>query len=408
MHGGVHGFSPNNTVRRNNVPESENHMKLLHEYRVAQQRLISVKAEDRPWAAIEKVWDAYADCSAAQRRTLLKRLTLGQRAFVALNGLEAEVNNGGIHQFFWNSTGELAEEALAGLQRIGAGGHERLLRKALRLFGNASILRSRRRRQKVLREISEERMEKLFDEPFFELEQRKNTQLDTFRRAYFKKHNEEFVLPEGQEEEQPKPLAAKQEYRVKATRTIKLAGEKFQWALVKNLWHIYWQELKAGQEEFRAFLPALSKGQRAVAVLLILKNGRNCGGLHHFFRYQAGADVLVAEASSALKLLQADRHDEVFAQAIRIAGNLPDLNRTVAEQSRLLDKAKEEGDATSIDAARKAFRAAYDAREKRADEIYESLESVDQRLGDLLASKEHDLDNKVEVYVRTHTEEFFV
>jgi hypothetical protein len=383
-------------------------MMLLKEYRVSERRLMAVKEQERPWAAMERTWDTYADCSATQRRTLLKRLTSGQRAFMALNGLEAEVNNGGIHQFFWNSTGDLAGEVLAGLKLIGAHRHLRLFQKAIELFREPAILRSRRCRQKVLREISIKEIGTLFDEPFFALERRKDTQLASFRQVYLENHREEFVLPQGQEEERPQRLASRKEYRVRRGKADKLSGEKLQWALVKNLWELYCQALNGGVKDFHAFLPSLSKGQRAVAALLLLKNNLKMTGLHGFFGCQAGADILVPETKMALTLVSPKAHGEAFDAAVKIAGNLPDLNRLVEEQSRLVARAEEAADATAIAAARKSFRHAYDIREERSEDIYESLELANDRFETLVTSGKPSLDDHIEAYVRAHPGEFLV
>jgi hypothetical protein len=51
--------------------------------------------------------------------------------------LENEVANGGFNQYFWNSSGQFAEEAVEGLKRIGAPKHSALLLTAMeRLLAN--------------------------------------------------------------------------------------------------------------------------------------------------------------------------------------------------------------------------------------------------------------------------------
>ncbi len=51
--------------------------------------------------------------------------------------VEAEVNNGGFNQYFWNPSGEFQNEALAGYKLIGALEHGKLLAEAMR--GNQEI-----------------------------------------------------------------------------------------------------------------------------------------------------------------------------------------------------------------------------------------------------------------------------
>ncbi len=48
--------------------------------------------------------------------------------------VEAEVANGGFNQYFWNSSGRLAEEAVAGFELIGAPGYVALMRRAIDTF----------------------------------------------------------------------------------------------------------------------------------------------------------------------------------------------------------------------------------------------------------------------------------
>ena len=381
------------------------------DYRISREAFTKTKEPDRPWVVIEKAWNAYAECPDSQIASFLKRLTPGQRAFVALNGLEAEVNNGGIHQYFWNSTGNLFQEAIKGLKLLGADQHLQLLRKVLKLFRDPTVLNKRRSRQKVLTEIDADRMGRLFDEPFFRLEGRKRIKLDTLRLAYLRQHPEEFVLPIGQPEEKPVgPLPVLGDYRVKRGKVRKLRGEKLHWAVIKKLWDCYWEPLKGGKQEILDFLPRLSKGQRALTALAILKNAMrmNVGDLHHFFGSQAGADVLVNEVCAGLKLIGAQSHLDVFERAAQAAHDLPDLNRGVTEQSSVWDKAKEAGDEVAIEAARQAWRIAHNLRRKREDEIYDSLDALSQEFETLLETAEPRLDSCIETYVRTHPKDFFV
>ncbi len=51
--------------------------------------------------------------------------------------LEAEVYNGGFHQFFWNSAGDRAVETVASLERIGAPVTAGIVARAVAVFGAA-------------------------------------------------------------------------------------------------------------------------------------------------------------------------------------------------------------------------------------------------------------------------------
>src|SRR3954463_14970722 len=54
---------------------------------------------------------------------------------VAAHWCEYEVRNGGFYQFFWNSTGVLAPEALEAFRRIGMPGVAAVIEGAMSWFG---------------------------------------------------------------------------------------------------------------------------------------------------------------------------------------------------------------------------------------------------------------------------------
>jgi hypothetical protein len=66
----------------------------------------------------------------------------------------AEVYNGGFHQFFWNSTGVLAPEAVSAFRAIDLGRHAETLVIAMSFLGD-SYLRDREPRQQALDAMSE-------------------------------------------------------------------------------------------------------------------------------------------------------------------------------------------------------------------------------------------------------------
>jgi hypothetical protein len=61
--------------------------------------------------------------------------TPAQRAFALVWELEAEVNNGGFHQYFFNSSGRHGPEVAALLDTIGAANCAQLVRQATDLAG---------------------------------------------------------------------------------------------------------------------------------------------------------------------------------------------------------------------------------------------------------------------------------
>jgi len=76
----------------------------------------------------DRVYDAY-------EKKKWEGLTELQQNFYAVYELDAEVNNGGLHQYFSNSSGEHAREALRGLYAIGMPERAKRLKKEFDRFG---------------------------------------------------------------------------------------------------------------------------------------------------------------------------------------------------------------------------------------------------------------------------------
>lgn len=64
----------------------------------------------------------------------MEKLSPAQRVFYINQNLEREVNNGGFHQFFFNSSGDNAYETVDSLEAIGAFKTAELLRQAISKF----------------------------------------------------------------------------------------------------------------------------------------------------------------------------------------------------------------------------------------------------------------------------------
>src|SRR5689334_10222131 len=61
-------------------------------------------------------------------------LTPPEQVAHCIHWLELEVNNGGFHQFFWNSAGDLASETLGALELIAAPRFADIMRRAIAAF----------------------------------------------------------------------------------------------------------------------------------------------------------------------------------------------------------------------------------------------------------------------------------
>jgi hypothetical protein len=75
--------------------------------------------------------------------------------------VEAEVNNGGFNQYFYNSSGDHAMDAIESLDRIGAAQTRELLQSAINNFPNSNVPSDREERIRVLSSIDPNNM--LFD-----------------------------------------------------------------------------------------------------------------------------------------------------------------------------------------------------------------------------------------------------
>lgn len=72
-----------------------------------------------------------------------------QRIFYITYTLEGEVNNGGFWQFFFNSSGDMANEAVSSFEKIGANKTAEICKKAVSVYGD-SVPQNRDERQSLL------------------------------------------------------------------------------------------------------------------------------------------------------------------------------------------------------------------------------------------------------------------
>ena len=89
---------------------------------------------------------------------------------LAAHWCQSEVRNGGFHQFFSNSTGVLAPEALAGLQAIGIPEWVSLLREAMSFFGPTYPCDQDQRQNLLPRRVKGQKREEW--DPFCRLDER--------------------------------------------------------------------------------------------------------------------------------------------------------------------------------------------------------------------------------------------
>lgn len=83
-------------------------------------------------------------------KTDFDELTEAEQVFVAIWELEAEVNNGGFEQYYYNSSGDTAYFVVEALERVGALQMAAIVRQANAGFAEGGPSRSRPERQKQL------------------------------------------------------------------------------------------------------------------------------------------------------------------------------------------------------------------------------------------------------------------
>ncbi len=96
-------------------------------------------------------------------------LSVPEQHFVAVWALEADVNNGGFDQYFFNSSGDFAFVVVEALRAIGADRAAAIVQEAVDVFGPAGPARDHSARQEALDAagaLAQARLEEL-DERFY-------------------------------------------------------------------------------------------------------------------------------------------------------------------------------------------------------------------------------------------------
>ena len=89
----------------------------------------------------------------------MEKLNPSQRILVIVETLEGEINNGGFDQFYFNSSGDYANETVDALIMLGALNTAEMVRKANAEFPNGIVPKDREKRQDVLDSIREKSSE---------------------------------------------------------------------------------------------------------------------------------------------------------------------------------------------------------------------------------------------------------
>ncbi len=133
---------------------------------------------------------ALSDYVCAQERQLgFDSLPEAGKVFYCVYWIEAEVNNGGFNQYFFNG-GEYAQDAVKALETIGAKYTAQLLREAMSVFPSGVAPRDHDQCQNELLAIGTESEELLneLDTRFYEY----NDPISTLLLGYMRRHREQF------------------------------------------------------------------------------------------------------------------------------------------------------------------------------------------------------------------------
>ena len=95
----------------------------------------------------KRIWDT-------EQKSGFASLTPEQRHWIAVSMFDGEVNNGGLSQYFFNSSGDYWREALSGLEAMGAGERATILKEAVAKFGTEAPSKNREQRQDQLAKLA--------------------------------------------------------------------------------------------------------------------------------------------------------------------------------------------------------------------------------------------------------------
>jgi hypothetical protein len=129
------------------------------DFRISRAAVDGLSDQEICWALIEQYWPD----SEADEKSQLAAGTAGQKAIYAVTLFAREVDNGGLDQFFWNSSGDLYPEVVEGLARIGAATLAEALESAAKFFGDDQVYPDRKHRQQKLDTTPRETKRELFE-----------------------------------------------------------------------------------------------------------------------------------------------------------------------------------------------------------------------------------------------------
>ena len=155
--------------------------------------LNDVNDDDLEQTVIDNIMEKF-DKNFTNEYEVVSELSNGRKWIYTSWCLEAEVNNGGFIQYFFNSSGEFAYLALEGLEQLETFEHANLLRRALVLLELNEKTFEKLRNESSIESFVEAREEvdlSTLDEEFYELE--KDRTLSKLRINYIRQNLAEFI-----------------------------------------------------------------------------------------------------------------------------------------------------------------------------------------------------------------------
>ena len=130
------------------------------DFRISRDTVPRWREDELVWAVVEPLWTSMpSDGQLAH----LAQATAGQQALFSTMLFALEVDNGGILQFFSNSSGMYWRNVIAGLQLFGAVEELGALRVACDLFPNAEPPVDQDQRRAVIERITKPRRAEIQD-----------------------------------------------------------------------------------------------------------------------------------------------------------------------------------------------------------------------------------------------------
>lgn len=141
------------------------------------EMLAAYTDEDLEPSIIDFIIEAKIGDEYDREYEIVTGLSKGMQYLYATWMMEAEVNNGGFHQFFFNSTGRFAREALEGCRVFGAAQYAELMKQAIE---------ADKKGESPARDAALDAL----DDRFYGLDEN----LSKLRIQYIRAHPEEFVI----------------------------------------------------------------------------------------------------------------------------------------------------------------------------------------------------------------------